>query len=84
MSLAKFPLHLVNMPSPPSFGITCIPICKPVLPTCLRLNFMILAKVLGYQFLLPSSNSKLLEKASFFIWYLVLRLDKTIDLSSEF
>ena len=45
---------------------------------------MILAKILGYQVLLPSTNSKLLEKAYFFTWHLVLRLGKTIDLSIEF
>ena len=84
VSLAKFPLHLENMPSPPSLGITCIPICQLVLPTCWRLNFVILAKILGCQVLLPSPNSKLLEKVSFFTWHLVLRLGKTIDLPSEF
>jgi hypothetical protein len=82
--LAKFLLHLANMPSPPSLGITCIPICQLVLPTCWGLNFVILAKILGCQVLLPSPNSKLLEKASFFTWHLVLKLGKTIDLPSEF
>ena len=84
VSSAKFFLHLANMPSPPSLGITCIPIFQLVLPTCWRLNFVILAKIVGYQVLLPSPNSKLLEKASFFTWHLVLRLGKTIDLPSEF
>ena len=84
VSLEKFPLHLANMPSPPSFGITCIPICQLVLPTCWRLHFVILAKILGCQVLLPSPNSKLLEKASFFTWHLVLGFGKTIDLPSEF
>ena len=56
----------------------------PNLPTCWRLNFVILAKILGCQVLLPSPNSKLLEKTFFFTWHLVLRLGKTIDLSSEF
>ena len=84
VSLAKFPLHLANMPSPPSLGITCIPICQLVLPTCWRLNFVILAKILGCQILLPNPNSKLLEKASFFTWHLVLRLGKTIDLQVSF
>jgi len=27
VSLAKFPLHLANMSSPPSLSITCVPIC---------------------------------------------------------
>ena len=71
MSLAKFSLHLANMPSPPSLGITCIPVCQLVLPTCWRLNFMILTKILVYQVFLPSPNSKLMEKASFSlgIWF---------------
>jgi len=84
VSLAKFPLHLANMPSPPSLGSMCISICQLVLPTCWRLNFVILAKILGCQVLLPSPNNKLLEKASFFTWHLVSRLGKTIDLPSEF
>jgi len=63
VSLAKFSLHLANMPSPPPLGITCIPICQLVLPTCWSLNFVILAKILGCQVLLPNPNSKLLEKA---------------------
>jgi hypothetical protein len=45
---------------------------------------VILVKILGCQVLLPNLNSKLLEKASFFTWHLVLRLGKTIDLSIEF
>jgi len=45
---------------------------------------MILAKILGCQVLLSRTNSKLLEKASFFTWHLVLRLDKTINLLIEF
>jgi len=84
VGLAKSPLHLANMPSPPSLGITCIPICQLVLPTCWRLNFVILAKILGCQVLLLSPNRKLLENASFFTWHLVLRFGKTIDLSIEF
>jgi hypothetical protein len=44
---------------------------------------MILTKILVYQVFLPSPNSKLMEKASFFTWHLVLRLRKTIDLPSE-
>ena len=84
VSLAKFSLHLANMPSPPSLVITCIPICQLVLPTCWRLNFMILVKILGCQVLLASPNNNLLEKTSFFTWHLVLRLGKTIDLLSEF
>jgi hypothetical protein len=51
--------------------------CQLVLPTCWRLNFVILAKILGCQVLLPSPNSELLNKASFFTWHLVLRLGKT-------
>jgi len=66
VSLAKFPLHLANMPSPPSLGITSISICQLVLPTCWRLNFMILAKILGCQILLPSPNSKLVGEDFFF------------------
>ena len=50
----------------------------------LEAQFVILAKILGCQILLPSSNNKLLEKTSFFTWHLVLRLGKTIDLPSEF
>ena len=45
---------------------------------------MILVKIIGCQVLLPSQNSKLLKKISFFTWHLVLRLDKTVDLPSEF
>jgi hypothetical protein len=45
---------------------------------------MILLKILGCQVLLPSLNSKLLEKVSFFTWHLVLRLGKIIDSPSEF
>ena len=54
------------------YGIMCIPICQLVLPTCWRLNFVILVKILGCQVLLLSPNSKLLENASFFlldIWF---------------
>ena len=84
VSLAKFPLHLANMPSPPSLGITCITICQLVLPTCWRLNFVVLTKIVGCQILLPNPNSKLLENVSFFTWHLILRFGKTIDLSSKF
>jgi len=34
-------------------------------------------------FILPSSNSKLLEKGYFFTWHLSLRLGKTKDLSND-
>ena len=82
--LAKFSLHLANMPSPPSLGITCILICQLVLPTCWRLNFMILAKFLGCQVFCQVQIANCWRRPIFFTWHLVLRLSKTIDLPIDF
>jgi len=80
VSLAKFPLHLVNMQVFHRLASRVSQFAN--LLEAQFCNF-------GKNSRMPSSfisnpNSKLLENASFFTWHLVLRLDKTIDLSSEF